>query len=521
MTAQTPVRKARGKPAVPATPTNNDSDMMIVDATAIQQEQAPQEPESESTSAAGSVTVVGGSLADRPGVFCGAINAFAVPCGTTVMLVHVATGNTIRTLRGHKGRVTGVVLPPSNRYQLLTSSTDGTVKTWDLQDGACLSTISLGGRISFFGMGTSQPIDGSVDRVLYAIVDKPTRPSSTTTKSERAGPSPNGHPVQVLVRCVQKAASGKKASRVNVEVLWSAPLGPRNNTGELIGGKPVRGLSVQPSTLPESKEGHADIVAVITHHDILVWTCHMGPQVESIPVVASTLDVSKTKRNSIVSTIHLRAQLSNAAEISALAMHPTNTCLAIGDIAGRIVVHNWGGPVTQPGGLPKQHISTVLHWHSHSVAGLAFNADGHYLMSGGQEAVLVVWQLGTGKKTFLPRLGGAVGQISSDAVGSLCAVALLDNSVRLVDISALEQRWRFFGLQLVNHRIKVSVCADLGTFHFAMHVKGSDLLVTDGRLSDVCMLSIWGHCFERWTLSHLTFVRIIVVDLGHFVVQCA
>jgi WD40 repeat protein len=459
MSPQTPVRKPRKS----ATVAEDDVEMTATEQAQVQE---TGDDENTSTSAPASITTIGGSLADRPGVFCAAVGALAVPCGRTVVLVHEGTGSTLRTLRGHTGRVTGAVLPPSNRYQLLTSSTDGTVKTWDLQDGACLATVKLSGRISFLGMGTSQPREGEFDsRVFYAIVDRPTRPLSTTTTSVGAVNCPNGHPVQVLVRCVQKKPTGKKASRVSIEEIWSVPFDPRNNAGELVAGMPVRGLSIQPSILPESKEGHADIIAVVTHRELLVWTCKLAPKVHTTPVVASTLDVLQPKRQKIVSTVRLAAQLSNAAEISVLAIHPTAPCVAIGDLAGRITVHQWGGAVTQVGGLPKQHTSTVLHWHSHSVAGLDFNSDGHYLLSGGQEAVLVVWQLGTGKKSFLPRLGGAVGQIRGDRVGSLCAVALLDNSIRLVDISALEQRWRYFGLQLVNHRIKVRevVCSDKWT----------------------------------------------------------
>lgn len=37
---------------------------------------------------------------------------------------------------------------------------------------------------------------------------------------------------------------------------------------------------------------------------------------------------------------------------------------------------------------------------------LRFNSDGAYLTSGGEEGVLVVWQVETRQTRFLPRLGG-------------------------------------------------------------------------------------------------------------------
>ena len=81
--------------------------------------------------------------------------------------------------------------------------------------------------------------------------------------------------------------------------------------------------------------------------------------------------------------------------------------------------------------------SVTLHWHAHVVSGLAFSSDGAYLYSGGQEAVLVTWQLGTTHRSFLPRLGGAVESVRvgpSNGVSGMptVAVSLADNSVRLV-----------------------------------------------------------------------------------------
>jgi NET1-associated nuclear protein 1 (U3 small nucleolar RNA-associated protein 17) len=50
-------------------------------------------------------------------------------------------------------------------------------------------------------------------------------------------------------------------------------------------------------------------------------------------------------------------------------------------------------------------VQSTYHWHSHGVSSVVFNSDGTYMMSGGEEAVLVIWQLETGNKRFLPRLG--------------------------------------------------------------------------------------------------------------------
>ncbi|KAK3066962.1 hypothetical protein LTS18_001387, partial [Coniosporium uncinatum] len=39
-----------------------------------------------------------------------------------------------------------------------------------------------------------------------------------------------------------------------------------------------------------------------------------------------------------------------------------------------------------------------LHWHREAVSTIKWSLDGNYLISGGRETVLVLWQLATGKK---------------------------------------------------------------------------------------------------------------------------
>ncbi|RYE56192.1 MAG: hypothetical protein EOP20_09230, partial [Hyphomicrobiales bacterium] len=50
--------------------------------------------------------------------------------------------------------------------------------------------------------------------------------------------------------------------------------------------------------------------------------------------------------------------------------------------------------------------TTIMHWHPHAVAALAFTPSGAQLLSVGQESVLVQWEVSSGKHEFFPRLGG-------------------------------------------------------------------------------------------------------------------
>ncbi|CAN0141241.1 unnamed protein product, partial [Ectocarpus fasciculatus] len=62
------------------------------------------------------------------------------------------------------------------------------------------------------------------------------------------------------------------------------------------------------------------------------------------------------------------------------------------------------------GGAP----STDMHWHAHPVRCMAVAPDGVQLFSGGEEAVLVQWNLSKGTKAFLPRLGAPLQVLDID-----------------------------------------------------------------------------------------------------------
>jgi len=141
-------------------------------------------------------------------------------------------------------------------------------------------------------------------------------------------------------------------------------------------------------------------------------------------------------------------KMHRTKDITAIAFSHDDESLAVGDASGRIeLFHGFAravkslqneaqGEKTEVNGdaLP----STTMHWHSRAVGCLHFSADGAHLFSGGEEAVLVIWNLRDGKKTYLPRLGAPLKSIAAQR-GDPSRLALFgsDNSVRLVDVGAL------------------------------------------------------------------------------------
>ena len=89
---------------------------------------------------------------------------------------------------------------------------------------------------------------------------------------------------------------------------------------------------------------------------------------------------------------------------------------------------------------------TSLHWHAHAVTCMAFTKDGNYLLSGGEEAVLVMWQIGTSSKTFLPRLGAPLCQISVSNDSLSYGVSTANNVFRMIEAVDMSVRWSIKGL---------------------------------------------------------------------------
>lgn len=79
-----------------------------------------------------------------------------------------------------------------------------------------------------------------------------------------------------------------------------------------------------------------------------------------------------------------------------------------------------------------------LHWHRAASRTVKFSPDSNYLVSGGEETVLVIWQLDTNQKQTLPHLTTAILSASISQRGSAYALRLADNSVMVLSTSDLK-----------------------------------------------------------------------------------
>ena len=98
--------------------------------------------------------------------------------------------------------------------------------------------------------------------------------------------------------------------------------------------------------------------------------------------------------------------------LTCLAVHPSEDYFATGDAKG--VVRLWyclDSKLVKVVGVEKKSQTSTLHWHAHAVSSVAFTTNGAYLLSGGEESVLVIWQLHSGKREFVPRVGSPITNI--------------------------------------------------------------------------------------------------------------
>lgn len=123
--------------------------------------------------------------------------------------------------------------------------------------------------------------------------------------------------------------------------------------------------------------------------------------------------------------------------------------LAVGNAEGQIHLYsNLTAIFTSTPDVARIPPPQILHWHRDSVSALKFSHDGNYLISGGKETVLVLWQLETGKQQFLPHLTSEVERIVVAPNGTQYALQMGDNSIMVISTTELKPIANFAGLQL-------------------------------------------------------------------------
>ncbi|KIV99764.1 uncharacterized protein PV09_08570 [Verruconis gallopava] len=88
-----------------------------------------------------------------------------------------------------------------------------------------------------------------------------------------------------------------------------------------------------------------------------------------------------------------------------------------------------------------------LRWHREAPNAIKWSNDGNYLISGGKETVLCIWQLETGRRQDLPHLTAAIQNLTVSPSGASYALHLADNSVLVLSTAELQPKTHIASLQ--------------------------------------------------------------------------
>jgi NET1-associated nuclear protein 1 (U3 small nucleolar RNA-associated protein 17) len=156
---------------------------------------------------------------------------------------------------------------------------------------------------------------------------------------------------------------------------------------------------------------------------------------------------------------------------------PLGLRLALGNSDGQIHLYEDVSRLFNGKELPSPRI---LHWHRDAVSAVKFTPDNQYLISGGKETVMVLWQLETGKKQFLPHLTSEVERLVVSPDGDRYSVQMGDNSIMILSSSELKPVANFAGLQMPVPAQDLGAAyeaADLADVTAVLHPQHSDQLL--------------------------------------------
>ncbi|PIN01346.1 WD40 repeat protein [Handroanthus impetiginosus] len=365
----------------------------------------------------------GRSFVSSPPAFSNDAKRLLVCTGNTVSVFSTSTGLQTGELEGHGAQVTSVIVVPASTpaskvlCYCWTASLDGTIKYWDFAAPELMRTI----HIRF-------PIHSMVI------------PSISSERVESNGKYPDLFAYVYIEGGKQK----EEQPHSSVGQIWKCNL----TKSRLVGGVTLA-KTERPGSITISPSGK--YIGIYEKRKLLIW---------EIPGKDSEHHGYK------------KIRLHHTKPFTVMAFHPTEKVVAAGDVTGRILIWRGVGRRTfsneinggvnmdaedRPGVRDNDDADScsTWHWHSAQVNVLFFSSDGSYLYSGGREGVLVVWQLDSGKKKFLPRIGAPLLYFVCSPDPSLSSISSADNRIQLLRMPSMEILKSISGIKLPSSHMEI------------------------------------------------------------------
>ncbi len=378
-----------------------------------------------------------------------------IPVGGIIEIVSIPTGAVVAALRGHTAAVTGVALHPTQPRQVVSCSLDGTVRTWDGDDGACLSTLALPWPAVRLAAAPLPPRCAWGARVFVVAFSLPGGGEGGEGKDEGGDDEEGGEEGEGEAG----GDGGGDGSASRVAAAERYPLGEEpaclqaHPPGECL----PRAVSARGQRLPPGTSRLVEVAlggggahrvllrrrGVCTGFDArLLGGGAGGADVAVALAIRRSLYVYRAASGGERVTLH-----RHTTPLTTAALHPAEPLVTCGEEGGRLLTWHLpgelgaeGAPAGGGGGgsAPLQAArargaaaaASAVHWHAHAPWAAAYAPDASYLLSGGEEATLVLWQLGRGEggggaprkdkraMAFIARLGERVTGIAAFSAGA-------------------------------------------------------------------------------------------------------
>lgn len=302
----------------------------------------------------------------------------------------VTTGEQTRILKGHKSQIIGTSINPANPLQLYSFGRDRKIYLWDYNDAIILSKFKLDFIPEHFQF---DPNDSSIVYVGAFGNRNNNNIASSSYDIYRVHLDSNS-PKNLQTQELNDSETLKSEIFDNKEQI-----------------KEKKTLDCQ--LLLQSKARKRSFFLTSPNGDFLIVQSKRHWKLFDL------------KTNNIRKFYHRN-------NISCISIHPKQQFVATGDDIGEIIFwYCFDEPKENSQALDS--ITTTFHWHAHQLNTILFDSTGSHMYSGGQEMVLVIWQLESGKKDFLPRLGAVILGINSSPDETLLSIRCADNTIKIIN----------------------------------------------------------------------------------------
>ncbi|KAH0559865.1 hypothetical protein GP486_003613 [Trichoglossum hirsutum] len=326
----------------------------------------------------------------------------------------LARSLSLETSSSRGAMITAFILSPTSHNYVYVSTSRGRLEIWDWTEGKKLQRWEFESDINALAVASPSPAEDKTD-VIFLVEKKYEKWRIKLFELTRdAKQSKTGNQTKVLYECQQQISNLKVLHEGQVVVATS---------GKCL----VVGTAIGDATTGS-----------------YVWTEFTSPD------WLTCLDARESSKEPISS--------KSKEDLKVRGNRKTNPAidLVVGDIKGAIFVHHdilnrlvadhRKGASVRPEHLARG-ASRRWHWHREAVHSIKWSLDGNYILSGGSETVLVLWQLDTDKQQYLPHLSATVESIVVSPKGSSYAVKLADNSVMILSTTELKPKASIAGIQ--------------------------------------------------------------------------